>query len=255
MASSRWVISNQLETATLKNGTGGGAPARDEVAPYVMEHVQNTERLVKWQATGAGDIDVDFDLGSAKQVIYAGILGHVGVGGLGSLSCTVSYGAAYLTWDGNATVLSLIGGQDVGAIFAAINKRYWRFSFTFVGSSFTVGRIVIATAITDLGLLFSSARETLRIPSVVERTIGDQPRITRLGVIKKTMELQFSNIDGTALGKLIGVTLGKSAIYVDRFDASNEVVFPEAGVSYLLKFASGTAYLYDATLIMEELKG
>ena len=71
MPNSRFVTFNWVESATLMNGTGGSAPARDETAPFVMERLQVRDRTVlyKCSASPPSPLNIDFDLGGNRNSI------------------------------------------------------------------------------------------------------------------------------------------------------------------------------------------
>ena len=63
-------LTNQVATGTLKNGTGGGAPAREEASPYLMENAKNSDRSTVWMTSASPAVPTyfDIDLGSNKTI-------------------------------------------------------------------------------------------------------------------------------------------------------------------------------------------
>ena len=79
MSTLQVATSNSIATATLKNGTGGGAPARDEDAAHLMEAAQNADRNALWStsATPTSPLNVDFTWGSSRTIeIVAALRGE-----------------------------------------------------------------------------------------------------------------------------------------------------------------------------------
>ena len=78
MASLRFSFTNKVQTATLKNGTGGGAPALDQVSPWLMTNSQNRDRELVWQQSSGASGFVDFDLTGAASDTSVGLLAVLG---------------------------------------------------------------------------------------------------------------------------------------------------------------------------------
>jgi hypothetical protein len=183
-------VTNLLATATLKNGTGGGAPAREETSPYVMENLKGSDRSTVWQTSLAppSPTQIDFDLGSNKTVTAVGMLGYREATGVVNTMLKV-YSAASASgyvpgvWTLQATIVNIGDStRDVGAIIASVSHRYWRFEFPLPTGQFSVGRFWIGNP-TDLGLyhspgaLFSRYQNRLETPqpngSIVIAPLGD----------------------------------------------------------------------------------
>lgn len=186
MSNSRFLLANLVPAGTLLNGTGGGEPARDETAPFVMENALNADRYTPWQtsATPGGTLDFDIDLGAAKNVACAAVHGFRQAGFL-PMTFGVQSSPDKITWTprGSATVaLSSLPARDAGSTFTQVAARYWRFEFTTFAAQFSVGRFALGV-LTDLGaigapgLQFARNRTRLETPlpsgAVVLRDLGD----------------------------------------------------------------------------------
>ena len=162
MSNTRLVLTNRAIGATLKNGTGGGAPALDEVSPYTMAKALTADRWMPWQATpGASPIQFDIDLGSALAVTCAGVHGfRSSAFAMGASTVNVMYATAYPggPWTSAETFSMISGPRDSGKTFASQSKRYWRFEIDHGGSSFTIGKFLLGV-ITDLGAIHSPGGE------------------------------------------------------------------------------------------------
>lgn len=258
MGTIRLVTANLVELyGVLKNGTGGGAPARDEVAPYVMENALQHDRRVLWQQLSGGAMQYDIDLGAARQVRALGLHGHrpLDAGG-GVLSATGQYASSYPPGGGwtNAGVISLVGARDAVTVLAATQTfRYWRLAFDTVGGPFTLGKIMLGQ-IVDLGQNPSTQVERLRLPNVLDRTAGEDPIVTIVGDIRTRFTLRFRSIIGGVLGTLRALAaVGQSFILIDRDDVGWEVIVVDNEIEYELTFISGTTPLYDCELHLEQL--
>jgi hypothetical protein len=178
-------LTNHLATATIKNG-GGGAPAREEMTPYLMDNAQNSDRSTLWSTSGAPPAPTyfDFDLVSSKTVTAAAVLGFRLASGSSLNTIKVYSGAAYPpgTLQATINVAASLDTRDMGAIIASVSARYWRFEFTLPTGGFSVGRLWLGNP-TDLGLyhspgaLFSPYQNRLETPqpngSIVISPLGD----------------------------------------------------------------------------------
>jgi hypothetical protein len=254
----RLVTANVVELyGGLKNGTGGGAPGRDEVAPYVMENALQHDRRVLWQQLSGGTMQYDIDLGAARQVRALGLHGHrpLDAGG-GLLSATMQYASSYPPGGGwaNAGIVSLVGARDAVTVIPATQTfRYWRVDCDTVGGAFTLGKIMLGQ-IVDLGQNPSTQDERVRLPNVLDRTAGEDPIVTIVGDIRTQFTLRFRSITGTVLNTLRALAaLGQSFILIDRDDVGWEVIVVDGEIEYELAFISGTTPLYNCDLHLEQL--
>jgi len=256
----RFITTNLVETVgVLKNGTGGGAPARDEVAPYLMENALLHDRRVLWQQSSGNPMQVDLDLGSNRNVAVAGMHGHRAIGstGIGVSSCVIQYATAAAGYPPagwtNVGTLSFVQ-RDAISLFAQVSGRYWRFDLDGVFDAFTLGKFLLAAIDHDLGLNPSSQLERRRIPNVADRTAGEDPIVTLVGDIRSQFTLRFRNITATVLSKIkLAAVTGQSFILIDRDDTPWEVIVADAELEYDLKWISGSTPLYDCEMNVEQL--
>ena len=218
-------ITNLLATATLKNGTGGGAPALDETSPYTMAKTQTSDRSSVWKTAdppSASPLNVDFDLGSNKTVTAAAILGYRTSAGLAASSLKIysapsSAGYVPAAWTLQGTISSISGNpRDAGVVFSSVSQRYWRFEFTHAGNAWSAGRLWLGNP-TDLGLIHT--------PGGVDRPFANrletpQPNgaivINALGDPGRDFSLPFASQDSSLRDTLQNLhTQTGSIIYVD----------------------------------------
>jgi hypothetical protein len=268
MGTARFITLNLLELSTvvLKNGTGG-APARDEIAPYVMENALERSRRVLWQAAGAGTVNVDLDLASHVQTRAGGIIGHRPLGassdGIDSFKMQYNDGNTYppAGWTDLFADTPTDQARDKGIVWASnITLRYVRYALT-CGGPFTLGRLLLGLIDLDLGLLPSSQLERSHLPMVVDRTAGEDPVVTVVGDIRSRFTLRFRSITGTVLAKLQQLAalggLARDArplpfIWIDGDDVFRELIV-DGELEHELKWISGATKLYDCDLQVEQL--
>jgi len=172
MGTTRFGLTNRITTTcTVKNGSGGGAPAREEDAAYLMENVLYGDRNVIWRSAGGFGFNFDIDLGAARTLSGIGLHGVDG----SAISCGFYYQTGVYTPGGTWTFLgssSLIGVRDAGVAFASIASiRSVRFAFTASGVM-SCGKF-FAGLLTDLGRVGSPGmannekqnRSVLQMPS------------------------------------------------------------------------------------------
>jgi len=259
VGSLRWIGANWVENAAtvLKNGTGGGAPDRDEVAPYVMENALQHDRHVLWQQASGSGMSFDLDLGAARAVRVAGLHGHRALTASGGIvSCVVQYASTYPP-GGGWTNAGSIGspGRDAISIFASTQTfRYWRFDMEIVGGVFTLGKLLLANVPTEVGSNPSSQEELRRLPNLVDRTAGEDPIVTIVGDLRTHFALHFQAITATVLAQLKSMAArAESFILIDMDDTPWEVIVEDHELEYELVFADDTTKLYNAILRLEQL--
>lgn len=114
---------------TLKNGTGGGAPAINEHPDWPMRNLLLQDRYSAWRSNGdTAAAEIDFDLGSA-QTITDLLLTNMRFYGAGSFGpqLDVFYDNSYppTTWLDDTTFDAPL--NDNRFIIGAVSARYWRF--------------------------------------------------------------------------------------------------------------------------------
>lgn len=158
MANTRLGLVNWITSAgaVLKNGTGGGAPALNEQAPYTMSKLLTWDRYLYWKsATMASPTayDVDIDLGASRAVDLLAINGYKTASGVGIAVDfyyqTGAYNAAG-TWTYLATLAA--GIRDVGVQITPVTARSMRMR-VIPNSGSTVCRVgnFFAGQLVDLG--------------------------------------------------------------------------------------------------------
>jgi hypothetical protein len=182
---------NLVEAATLKNGTGGGAPALAEISPYAMSNALTSDRYTLWKGPGGlGTVEYDLAFSGNKTVTAVAILGlrlaaGSSITGLNVYSAASASGYPPGAW----TLQSALSGpivapsvRDIGAVIASVSHRYWRFEFVNPSDFFTVGHLWVGNP-TDLGYvhgpggIYAPFRNRLETPmpsgAVVLADLGD----------------------------------------------------------------------------------
>lgn len=235
---SRFSFTNHIETATLKNGTGGGAPALDEVAGFPMTNSQTRWRGKLWKQSSGASGQIDFDLGSNKSFACAALLGHRPVTGNGMTSCVV-YGATAATgypptsggsWTAIDTISMASSARDGGIVFNSASYRYVRFDYTCF-TAFTLGRCFVG-ALTDLGLVYAPGSEEYLIQPRADHTSPFGQLFSQWGGDDyERFALRFDPTDATLRSTLRTLAKKKQTlVYVDYDDVFREVLLaPEIG--------------------------
>lgn len=174
MATCRFILANKAQTATILNGSGGGAPARTEVSPFVMERLLNADRRSLWKAgaptyTAPNQWQIDLDLGSAQDVNAAALHGLSCSGGVISAAGVFYYNTYPTVFIGIGGMA--LNGRDAGMSFSTFNKRYWSILIEATGTP-TLGRIVLGT-LTDIGLAPSPGSRSSPRRNRIEQELED----------------------------------------------------------------------------------
>jgi len=268
MSTTRFLLSNRLLTATLKNGTGAPAPSLDETAPYTMAMAQNAERGSFWKSSAAPTypLYVDYDLGANASCSGAFALAYSAIGTTFLLDLTISSSTAangYPPSSGNPWTVrgstSLIAApRDTGVAFAAASARYWRFEFNEVpasGAQFSIGRLALGS-LTDLEVIASPGGEdSPRGARIIQSTPGGHPYTTDLSeFLGRDITLPFRGITDTLKASLetIATTSG-TIILFDARDLAYEVVVPERRLNVVRQFYNGSQHIYDCELRLMRL--
>ena len=156
MANFRFFRNTQNEAltengATLKNGSGGGAPAEASDPLNTMSNALTADRYSVWKTNNtpaASPVNLDVDLGSALSIYAIGVHGFTLVGGsMGTLTIqtqTGSYTPAG-TWTTFGTIASanLTSSRDRAVIDTntVASVRSIRWSFAHTSGIWTVGKV------------------------------------------------------------------------------------------------------------------
>jgi len=167
----RFILSNRLTTATLLNGTGAPAPARDETSPFTMEKLMTADRLAFYKSSSLPTypVSMDFDLGANRSCGAAAVHGFTALLDTGGPTIVTSFIVYYSTaangyppvsgnpWTAAGTISTLSSPRDAGVVFAggAASARYWRFEPNGVGGQFVIGRLALGP-VTDLSVVSSA---------------------------------------------------------------------------------------------------
>ena len=235
---------------------------RDEVSPYVMENAMDHERRKLWQATGVGVI-VDFDLGANRNVTAAAMMGHRGLGASGAGASTIVVQssasangyppAAGTSWSNRATLNN--PSRDLGAVFNNVSARWWRFEFTVVSASFSLGKFALGVLAIDLGFLWSPGGPRLGIsPNVEERTVGLDPVISYVGDDREHWDLPYRSILNASRLQLDNIRkLRTSVIIVEKGDVFKEAIVRRGEFGWTPTHEQASDTVQDATLALEIL--
>lgn len=258
MSNSRFSITNYAEAATIKNGSGGGAPARDETSPFLMERALNADRYSLYKTgSGGAAFAIDIDLGSIKAVRVAAMLGLTLVPTTGAAILTIYYASSYYpgAWSTfGATDIWQDGRRDSGVVAsAATSARYWRFNLVLGGGAtdFTLGRLWLGnTSSHDLGGRHSPGGESSPFQNRLEQGQQDGSIVlTTLGYPGRDFTLPFNQVPETKRNMLTGVAAVQgSVVFVDAEDDIYEVVVRGGRAS-----VSQAGLLYSAGLEMARL--
>lgn len=195
MSNTRFGKTNRIDATacTLKNGTGGGAPALDEVAGYPMTNLEVTDRYTLWKQSSGASMQLDYDLtGAASNIAIttAALLGHrpTTASGAGITSVAV-HGVPNASgyppgagWGAALGTISMAGpARDGGIVFGSTSIRYLRFDIT-CADAFTLGRAWAGVIDYDLGTMFGpGAEHALQLPVRENRALGDVPVTNWIG--------------------------------------------------------------------------
>lgn len=205
MGTARFILANHLLTASVRNGGGGGLPAREETSPHVMENAFTADRQTPWQSAGTPTSPFEFwiNLGSTLATTGCAVLGHrPSLPGAVTNVVVASMASSAVpgTPTTRATLSFAADERDKGAAFSTISAQYWKISFTNSGA-WSTGRIVLGTVV-DLGLASGPGADVSRhqnrseaqLPSgsFVIETLGD-PGATFSILVNVASETDFSN--------------------------------------------------------------
>lgn len=231
MSNLRWVYDNKALAATIMNGTGGGAPAREETSPFVMERGLQHDRLTPYMSavTPTSPFFYDLDLGAAQSIEGVAVHGLEVFGSTVISTILVQSASSYLTFSTRATLtVGASKPRDPGAYFSAQSFRYWRFliAFTTVGQ-FKFGRVALGPGV-DLGIRqsgpYSNDPERYQVEGA--RTVGGHPTIHDLGVGRaRRYSIPLRSMDETTRAKLEGLSdTVRSLTMFDQDDIVSEAI-------------------------------
>ena len=232
MSNSRLILANKVfDNGTILNGTGGGTPALEETAPYVMTNAMTAGRRTKWQtsAAPASPLTFDVDLGAARAVGCAAVCGLRSDSGVIMGSCDVQWGASATgAWTTLDSVAITGSPRDAGVVFTggSVTKRYWRFNFTFAGTGgFSLSSLWLG-ALTDLGGMHSPDAETSPFQNRAESQVSDGSYlINTLGDKGHDFTLPFNVASASLRTTMQAISdLSGSFVYIDPDGNFYEVI-------------------------------
>lgn len=260
MANLRFSFLNRIEAATLKNGTGGGAPARDETSPWLMENAQNRDRGHVWQGTSTSPHDVDYNLAATATLRVFAALGQRGApsssAGLSSIEVFTQAGAysAGGTWTSRGTIMlgsgvrngALVLGSDLTGV-DSVRYRHTK------ASAFTLGRHFAGTIEQDLGIISSRGYLRRRVIPVNENRMGDRsPFVTQSGDPFFEFSIPYRSIPAATHAKLLQVgSQLRSFFMLDFDDAPHEVKLRDH--TFAASLLWNQPAVYEADLELESL--
>lgn len=231
MSNSRFSLTNYVESGTIKNGSGGGAPATNESSPYLMTRAQNSDRRSLWKTSaGTSPILFDIDLGSAKSIQVGAVLGLTTLPSDDGGTLTVQYASSYYpgAWTTLGTATWAAGDRDVGVIAAAQSYRYWRFSIAPTSMlNLSAGRLWLGDlAAYDLGGIHSPGGVSSPFQNRLEQAMADGSfNINTLGFPGRDFSLPFEQVPSATRDLLMTVAAQSGTVlFADADDDVYEVL-------------------------------
>lgn len=226
MANTRFSLVNLVEFGTIKNGSGGGAPATNESGVFAMTRAQNADRRSLWKTSaGTSPILFDVDLGAISTVEVGAVLGLTVLPSGDSGALTVQYATSYYpgAWTDFGTAANWSSGdRDVGVVAAAVAARYWRFSIAPSSAlNLKAGRIWLGSLTPyDLGGIHSPGGTSSPRQNRLEQVMQDGSyNLNTLGFPGRDITLPFEMVPSATRDQLhdIAATAG-SVLLVDAED-------------------------------------
>lgn len=239
--------------AVLKNGTGGGAPALEEHADFPMTNLLVGDRYSYWKSAGTAGFDVDFDLGSTKAIKALGVTALDPLQTVGAVEIFTAGGSTYPpTWTSQGTISPL---SSVDSFIAAnLIHRFVRFEFTSLSAAIRA-KLWAAQSVSDVGHGgspgFTEERRKARIRAIAP---GGQPVVTVLGPDRTVFSIPL-NVVPSAVQSILSTLVAESGSFIlgtvdDRWF---EVIVAEDRLAWSTLFDGGSAPLYDAVAVFENL--
>lgn len=262
MASVRACTTNLIESLamTLQNGGGGGAPALDEVSPWVTSNAQNRDRGMVWQGTATGNVDLTVPgaVGVTADFTVFAVLGHrgapssaVGVASVEVFTQTGAYAPAG-TWTSRGTITLGSGVRDGVLIVGSVTCKSVRFAVTAT-TAFTIGRLWAGVVGTDIGIVSSPGLLRRRIKPRLESRMADgMPFLTLSGDPRYEFTLPYVDVGETLfdLVQAVGIQ-SRTFLLLDRESVPFECIIRGGTFADVLKFDAPD--LQDTSLELESL--
>lgn len=255
MSNTRFLTLDRVASATLLNGTGGGAPALEETSPYTLSNIKTTDRYTFWKmgAAQAYPVVVDIDLGAARTIESCFVLGTRGADTSSYWSTyTVESQAAYVpagAWALRGTGTHGITARDSGVAFASASARYWRITFSGFGQM-SLGRLLLGQ-LTDLGGISSPGGEdSPNGTRIIQTMVGGAMASYDLSDDRgRSITLPFNGVLEAVRSNLNTIAGSSgSVVLLDALDAAYECVVPDRALSISRKFYNGSQHVYDCNM-------
>lgn len=260
----RFTGTNLIESGTLMNGTGGGAPALDQVSGYPMTNATGIRDIYTlWkQSSGAGTVNVDVTWGSDKTSRVFGLAGHRSTtqdaGGIGIASVAVSYQTgAYAgggAWTPIASAAFNVGANVRHAGVKAssdIVHRSLRYILT-VTDAFTLGALVAGVVDYDLDFIYEpgTVRREMRPSTRLEAGPSRVPVMNYYQDVRYLWHLAYRAQSATLMAAIRNAIFQQKHVYLlDHDNAFHPVFCPDGDYSIAHDFID----VYSAALALESL--
>lgn len=259
MANIKFYHSNLISTtSTLKNGTGGGAPALEEDADFPMSNlkVPDSQSLWKTSGTPADPLYVDFVFNLfASQTIRA--IGWTNADpanfpALGQVQVFYSIGNSYPpTWTLLADISS---GLAKKLHIVEVNQAVRQLRYQFNGvPAFYVGKLLACTGYIDMGKQSARGSFEEEIKNRVRaRTIGGQLSLNKQGENRENFGLSWPVANATMKGHLDTLlNLDGTFFYATHEGRQFEVTFADDRVRKIRRHDPPPLHSID--VLLEEL--
>jgi hypothetical protein len=252
---------------TIKNGTGGGAPALQENAAYPMSNLLKVDRHTVW-ATGISAPNptlVHIDLGQDRALTFFAVLGMrqpPGAAGntitsiFGTRTAALGYSGVSTDYIDRATVTVPTTELDGGVVAASATGRYLQVKVSIINTSLglTLGKFAAGLLDQDLGanLVYSPGAEgRLVTPQVRTETMAGFPVISYVGSRYVRFLLPFNAITTATKNQLDAVAKETDPfVYFNQFDVARECVAPP---EYAVSHRWAPPDLWDSVLELRSL--
>ena len=182
----------------LASAGASAAAVTEALTGYPKENLIGADRKRRWQTTAspAGTINLDIDLGAVPTVPIGGfgilyLLSDAAAGAHPLIDERSGTNGDYSTgFASRATQTAAYWNDtrdwcDTFASDATYTDRYWRIACTSVGSSFSIGKIMLGSG-KDFGKLYAAGSEfAWQVPTLRARTAAQEPVDWRAGEPRK----------------------------------------------------------------------
>jgi len=254
--------------AALKNGTGGGAPARKEDAAFPMENATDRDRGILWSTGTDPDspLNVDYHFPGNVGVTWVAIMNRRIVG-----SALAQYKAQYQTGaytpGGAFTDIAgptwpiEVGTPSLRNSITLFSERVLRtVRFVFTGSSTAADAFAVklwageAAHIVDTGLIHTPGGTETFIHPRTERATPEGTRFVFVhGRPFKRFSLPFGVVNPTLYSQLLqSIVEQRTFLYLAWDDAIYEVIIAPETEAALLMVADPSLPLRNIVVNLEE---